>query len=289
MRRKVTVTDATALRPGDILDYWDTETVILRGPYTSKDRFGREMTTYDGRILTGDNAGKEGPMQFGPGGVARVLRSSEEYQPNEDQTWRELYAREYRKAEAHGLESWRAREEAARIAWEDYEARTGRRAFERNASNHDAWNEEMRSALAVIGRNRTFTSRDLLEQVHGTLSSTEVRWQLSRLARAGYLERDESGAGYDITKLGWDWIEGADRRYSVNGSSYYVWELAVGSDAPLGQPLGPYGTLESAKTFARIGATEGKHDRAVTSGVDPKAASFKIVRRYRAGTGERLV
>lgn len=131
-------------------------------------------------------------------------RPGAQHEPNEDLGWREVYGREYRAAESRGLEPWQAREEAARIAWSDYEARTGRKRFERNRS------------------------------------------------------------------------------------SYYVWVIPRGSDEPSEGPRGPYG-FDGAKTFARIGATEGANDRAVSRGQDPTAASFEILRRYQAGTGARIL
>lgn len=48
------------------------------------------------------------------------------------------------------------------------------------------------------------------------------------------------------------------------------------------ETYGPYPTLQRAKTFARIGAQKGAHDRVVVRG-------GRIVRHYRAGTGESLV
>jgi len=79
----------------------------------------------------------------------------------------------------------------------------------------------------------------------------------------------------------------ADSEQMPNGG-YYVWVLA--SD---GTPKdeGPYGPkdLESAKTYARIAATRGAHDRAVSRGLDPKSPSFEVVRRYERGTGERIL
>lgn len=75
----------------------------------------------------------------------------------------------------------------------------------------------------------------------------------------------------------------------VPNASHYVWVL--GADGLPLQTEGPHGPhdLEGAKTFARIGATEGVHDRAVSRGKDPESASFEIVRIYRAGSGERRV
>lgn len=73
-----------------------------------------------------------------------------------------------------------------------------------------------------------------------------------------------------------------------NPKSYYVWVMGRG-DEPLDEaPVGPH-DLQSAKTFARIAATKGVHDRAVSLGVTPTSSSFEIVRRYRAGTGERVL
>lgn len=71
---------------------------------------------------------------------------------------------------------------------------------------------------------------------------------------------------------------------------YWVWLVQKGTNQPL-RSEGPYGPhdLEGGKTFARIGATEGQHDRAVSLGRDPGCPSFQIVRRYRAGTGERVI
>ncbi len=69
---------------------------------------------------------------------------------------------------------------------------------------------------------------------------------------------------------------------------YYVWLLDY-RNVPIDSE-GPYGpmSLDRASAFARIGAKEGDHDRAVSEGLDPEAESFEIVRRYRRGTGERM-
>jgi hypothetical protein len=78
------------------------------------------------------------------------------------------------------------------------------------------------------------------------------------------------------------------KEYRENSGSYYVWVIGS-NNQPLDEgPFGPH-DLEGAKTFARISATKGAHDRAVSRGVDPKASSFEIVRRYRAGSGERVL
>lgn len=73
----------------------------------------------------------------------------------------------------------------------------------------------------------------------------------------------------------------------ANESSYYVWVLR--GDTPMEEgPYGPY-DLDQAKDYARISATEGKHDRAVSRGRDASSESFEFVRRYRAHTGERIL
>jgi len=72
-------------------------------------------------------------------------------------------------------------------------------------------------------------------------------------------------------------------------AGYYVWVLdAHGLPMQTEGPHGPH-DLQGAKTYARIAATEGRHDRAVSRGKDPETPSFTIVRAYRAGSGERLV
>jgi len=70
---------------------------------------------------------------------------------------------------------------------------------------------------------------------------------------------------------------------------YHVWVLDY-RGVPLDSegPYGPY-SLDRAKQFARISATEGDHDRVVSHGGNPDASTFEIVRRYRRGTGERIV
>lgn len=67
------------------------------------------------------------------------------------------------------------------------------------------------------------------------------------------------------------------RPFRENPSGYYV-HVRGGNK----ETYGPYTSLQRAKTFARIGAQHGKHDRVVLRG-------GKVVRHYRAGTGESLV
>lgn len=87
------------------------------------------------------------------------------------------------------------------------------------------------------------------------------------------------------------WQRDTQRAHTPNASAavYYVWVLDY-----RGVPLdgeGPYGpmSLEKAAQFARIGATKGDHDRAVSIGRDPESQGFEILRRYRRGTGERML
>jgi hypothetical protein len=78
--------------------------------------------------------------------------------------------------------------------------------------------------------------------------------------------------------------------YEPNASgAYYVWVLRQGSDTPLASE-GPYGpmSLSSAESNARIGASKGIHDRAVSRGKDPSSGAFRILRRYAARTGQRM-
>lgn len=71
--------------------------------------------------------------------------------------------------------------------------------------------------------------------------------------------------------------------------SYYVWVWRKDDSGPKKTegPYGPYGNLNSAKQYARISAQKGEHDRVVSRGM-PGAKSFLVLRKYEAGTGERL-
>lgn len=69
---------------------------------------------------------------------------------------------------------------------------------------------------------------------------------------------------------------------------YYVWVILSDGTPKDEGPYGPYEFIE-AKDSARIGATEGAHDRAVSVGRDPQTESFHIARQYRRGTGERVL
>jgi hypothetical protein len=67
--------------------------------------------------------------------------------------------------------------------------------------------------------------------------------------------------------------------------AYYVFEMSVRDrKQPLRQVNKSPLVLEKAKQLARIGAQNGKHDRAVTT--SPASRSFRIVAQYAAGTGK---
>lgn len=70
-------------------------------------------------------------------------------------------------------------------------------------------------------------------------------------------------------------------------SRHHVW-LAQGNEALTTEgPWGPF-SLGQAKAFARVGATEGKHDRIVTAGAGRTPRAQRLVFRYEAGTGKRV-
>lgn len=112
-------------------------------------------------------------------------------------------------------------------------------------------------------------------------------------AAAAACERMESNP-YVRFAVQADWGDSEEKKEMESNRQgagpYWVWTLSVGSDRPLvGEgPHGPH-DLAGAKTYARIAATKGKHDRAVSRGRDPQAKTFQVVRRYRAGDGERLI
>ena len=100
------------------------------------------------------------------------------------------------------------------------------------------------------------------------------------------------GRSVELTAAGWVAINEANERvaseHTPNGG-YYVWVLSSHGEPMTSEgPHGPH-DLQGAKTYARIAATKGAHDRAVSRGVSPQAPSFEIVRRYRAGSGERVI
>lgn len=111
--------------------------------------------------------------------------------------------------------------------------------------------------------------------------------RLDRRARREALERsaDDRAAAQDRVNAQYP----LELKSNASGS-YYVWVLRQGSDEPLSSegPYGPMG-LKVAEQNARIGATKGIHDRAVSRGRDPESSSFRIERRYQAKSGRRLI
>jgi hypothetical protein len=85
-------------------------------------------------------------------------------------------------------------------------------------------------------------------------------------------------------------LDGGHTPNKLGAGNYWVWVITRRGDTPM-LSEGPYGPhdLPGAKTYARISATEGTHDRAVSFGRDPQGSTFEIVRVYRTGTGERTV
>jgi len=78
----------------------------------------------------------------------------------------------------------------------------------------DAWSEDIRRALGTVGHNRSFGARELIEYLNSRhrgwrALSSQVHQNLQKLRRSGYVGLDSNG--YHVTKLGWDWIEGAER------------------------------------------------------------------------------
>lgn len=83
-----------------------------------------------------------------------------------------------------------------------------------------------------------------------------------------------------------DWVEqrvGPLRpKLTENARAFYVFEMS--GTKPLRQVNVKPLTLAKAKQLARIGAQNGKHDRAVTT--DPRKEDFRIVGGYEAGHGK---
>jgi hypothetical protein len=72
-----------------------------------------------------------------------------------------------------------------------------------------------------------------------------------------------------------------------NAADYYVFEMKIRQRTePLRQVNKKPLDLKAAKQLARIGAKEGKHDRAVTT--SPKSKDFRIVSQYEKGTGDNV-
>lgn len=83
-----------------------------------------------------------------------------------------------------------------------------------------------------------------------------------------------------------DWVEqrvGPLRpKFTENARAFYVFEMS--GLKPLRQVNVKPLTLTKAKQLARIGAKNGKHDRAVTT--DPRKEDFRVVGGYEAGHGK---
>ncbi len=195
-----------------------------------------------------------------------------------------------------GSESGRHREhEVGWALWEVHLDRT--QTIERDGSarpqNEKAiafhWHDP---ALDDIARGDQVTGRMLLSAAES--ASIEVDPKLKNLLkkssvwiRPGISNISNDAANQEAIVL---YRAIRDQSLKPNGAAYYVWVLAPRSDMPLSSE-GPYGPhpLRTAEQMARIGASEGVHDRAVSLGRDPEARGFKIVRRYAARTRERLV
>lgn len=67
----------------------------------------------------------------------------------------------------------------------------------------------VREALEKIGPTRRFTVRELRDRVQPGTASADIWRVVQTLARTGYLDLNEEG--YRVTRLGWTWIEGAER------------------------------------------------------------------------------
>ncbi len=145
------------------------------------------------------------------------------------------------------------------------------------------WDEESMSFSTVLGadmdvfleyRELRREDAEQLERAQDLVARRQRAVQVherevSRLGREGFVGNAHGEAGI---------------------ARYYVWVLAPYSDTPLSSE-GPYGPhpLRIAEQMARIGATEGAHDRAVSLGGDPEAHGFCVERRYQARSGKRIV
>jgi len=74
----------------------------------------------------------------------------------------------------------------------------------------------------------------------------------------------------------------------VPNAKYFVWEMGIRDRTkPVRQVNRKLLTLEEAKSLARIGAQEGKHDREVTTN-PKKRQGFEVMAHYEAGTGKNV-
>jgi len=74
----------------------------------------------------------------------------------------------------------------------------------------------------------------------------------------------------------------------IRSARYHVWEMGVRDRKhPVRHVNRNPLVLSAAKDLARIGATQGKHDRAVTT--NPKSRQgFRVIAQYEARTGENV-
>lgn len=73
----------------------------------------------------------------------------------------------------------------------------------------------------------------------------------------------------------------------IKAARYHVWEMGIRDrKSPVRQVNRHPLLLGPAKQLARIGATEGKHDRAVTT--NPRGRDFRIIAQYEARTGDNV-
>lgn len=260
------------------------------------------------------------------GRVAPIHRCEEdgtEYRrltANGDLTWRDTYAREYQVAEREGLDPPSARERAAERAWADYRSRTGQQDYWRNGAmpaGFDAFDvfDEITPEQPVLPGEEWRTTpvfRDVkrgdvlrvgpqsyevlakFDNFHVMVQKPGAKRKAFALRQSGpEVEVREQRGSQDTTYataplLVVPWAA-VTTLHQANEGGYYVWLLDPRRNWPLDEgPLGPY-DLPTAKQTARIGAQAGRHDRAVSRGCDPQAASFEFVRRYAAGSGDRLI
>jgi len=101
--------------------------------------------------------------------------------------------------------------------------------------------------------------------------------------RSSYFDTEEEAQRIALShqRAGWTASVSKSGPHSAN-PGYYVWILDPRTKEPISGegPYGPYDDLTAAKTFARIGAQQGKHPRAVSRGADPSSSSFEVVRVY---------
>jgi hypothetical protein len=176
---------------------------------------------------------------------------------------------------------------AAHMGWSDLTGPPIRYDYDQNASvvsKRESLLRLMRDGWYIGGVGSSGRTFELFHDEH-PLEIRFARYGLVRdLFDEGVLVKTVESNYWEYAKLVL-----AESMTPNSGAYHYVWPLTR-EGKPLGGE-GPWGpmTLASAKTFARIGATEGKHDRAVTTTLSPVNKGFKIVRVYEAGTGERLV